>query len=864
MDKNLCRAAKLMLVALLLLSAAAHTTPAIPAAERQSKTEKPKQVPLSDKDRALLEGLLKSLVFDPKAAKRVRVEWIQRGAWGELEKVNRARWLVKSQGKTQARVYFADGLFIFAPEGKGKIGELNFLEECNKRIDAIEKENDTVKKGSSFLPTDPEAWKLAADFAADSMRRNSRGEIGEPDLVLAVWLYRLGHNDWAARTLQHARETRDSDSIQDHLQKELAWAAFARLVHCFMVGEDDEALRAGERLLTEIPGGAAAFPWAKPIVLELKHRKTKGTFGKVQGDLLPKGFPNWKVEKKIAFLVDALEDVSARQAGQPGFGVPLGRDPRVRALVKIGDRAMPALLDVIENDDRLTRSVGFWRDFFRQRHVETVRSAARCAVAAILGVPNTYYWPVARLRRFWKESAAHTKAERLMKILTDPNSGFEEARQAADKFTHLDEYDDEPAETYWQMEQDEPQNLDPRIAKLTNPTVAEAILTALDRDLARFIGPEAFEDSDRERVENTFLDALADMGDRRIATALERRYKQAKHVRMRHRLAYTAYRLGNPRPMIDFAREVEEGSLKLPKSDREYDNDSDRPEIMMIRGIVMELSNVDLPEANRALYALADPQHAYYPVVSQRVLNAYSGGRDSGEWCWHPFCLTILRKSLDDMTPAGAKYQIKDGRLSEQFKTGSFGRPIPDFLADPNSRLSAADGRVCDLSAARLTATVLGISRYHRLLKDADTRLEEVKRRFDRHMKTGFRRFFDESTFIPHIPPLGRPATDKDVKEGRAIFHLDGKGKLSQLRLPAVAVIKDSKESKDTKPLLWYQKTKLFIYQAEIDEQGMTHYGVCSRDGIKTVTGDKLTEIREVRHPAKVLIAFPPPKAKSK
>jgi hypothetical protein len=228
------------------------------------------------------------------------------------------------------------------------------------------------------------------------------------------------------------------------------------------------------------------------------------------------------------------------------------------------------------------------------------------------------------------------------------------------------------------------------------------------------------------------------------------------------------------------------------------------------------------------------------------------------------YCLTILRKSLDDKTPTGEKYQIKDGRLSEHFQTESVERTLPDFLADPSSRLNAADGRICDHSASRLTDMVWGIPPYHRLLKNSDTRLEEVKRWYDRHEKTGFRRFLDESMFIPHILPLGRPATDKDVKKGRALFHLNGKGKLSQLRLPAVAVFKNSKEQKDLKPLLWYQKTTVFIYQAEIDEKGIAHYGIFGTDGIKTVTEDTLMEIREVRHSARMLIAYPQPKAKSK
>jgi hypothetical protein len=165
-----------------VVSVAADMALGSPSDKRQSKSNQLKQVSLSDKDRELLEGLLRSVVFDPKGAKRVRVEWIRRGAWGKSEKVNREGWLVKGRGKTQARVYFADGLFIFAPDGTGKIGELDFLGECAKRFEPIKKKKHTVNKGSPVLFIDPDAWKLAAN----SMRREACGEIGEPELVVAV------------------------------------------------------------------------------------------------------------------------------------------------------------------------------------------------------------------------------------------------------------------------------------------------------------------------------------------------------------------------------------------------------------------------------------------------------------------------------------------------------------------------------------------------------------------------------------------------------------------------------------------------------------------------------------------------------
>ena len=87
--------------------------------------------------------------------------------------------------------------------------------------------------------------------------------------------------------------------------------------------------------------------------------------------------------ERIQKLTTALEDVSARQMGQPG-GVALGEDPIVQALIHEGEPAVEPLLAVFENDTRLTRSVQFWRDFARYRSVLAVYEAAYVALSGIL------------------------------------------------------------------------------------------------------------------------------------------------------------------------------------------------------------------------------------------------------------------------------------------------------------------------------------------------------------------------------------------------------------------------------------------------------------------------------------------------
>jgi hypothetical protein len=141
---------------------------------------------------------------------------------------------------------------------------------------------------------------------------------------------------------------------------------------------------------------------------------------------------------------------------------------------------------------------------------------------------------------------------------------------------------------------------------------------------------------------------------------------------------------------------------------------------------------------------------------------------------------------------------------------------------------------------------VLGLPVYHPLFKDADKRLDTLKVAFDRfagkyRRPTGFERHcLDLSpfspTFVPDIKPLGRAATADDVKAGLAVFHLDGKGKPADLKLPAVAGLK--KEEKNERA------GKVVIVQAEVSPDGAVTYGILSSDGIRTVAASELTEIK--------------------
>ena len=79
--------------------------------------------------------------------------------------------------------------------------------------------------------------------------------------------------------------------------------------------------------------------------------------------------------------------MAARQWSQPG-GVVLGESPIVQQLIAEGDAAVEPLIRTFRFDDRLTRSVGFHRNFFRSRIILRADQAAYTALTGILKTRN--------------------------------------------------------------------------------------------------------------------------------------------------------------------------------------------------------------------------------------------------------------------------------------------------------------------------------------------------------------------------------------------------------------------------------------------------------------------------------------------
>jgi hypothetical protein len=531
----------------------------------------------------------------------------------------------------------------------------------------------------------------------------------------------------------------------------------------------------------------------------------------------------------------------------------------VQELIRIGDPAVPALIDTIARDDRPTRTRVESGKVVSQSRIVSVSEVALTAVSDILRVrvvelasgsmrlgvstPEDKQQTVKRLRAYWRKYGALSFDERMMAILTDPTVSPLAWRKAAVELSRLTDS--------WVISGNlrsrsrvDPKAINPAIARFQKPTAAQAILSALDRDH----GPPPEDgppniDPTPEGVEQIYLQALVDLGDKRVAPELARRFDRARGDPVRQRmLAEAACELGNPGPLKAFARAFAAGSVGLPGQPSQERKELGR--------ILRSLSEANFPEAEQALHSLTNTGHRYHSVAVANTLYAWPWGMpDDVDWFHQPISLALLRCALEDERDSGAVYQIKKSGLvisqpGEGTLSGS--ADLPESLREPKQRIEAVRERYCDRAALALQTLALGMPSYHPLHKDARRQLAQI-RWTARHFPVAYRRLrpaeadwlgYDRHfsrRFVPAVS-LERAATEADVKAGRALFHLDGQGRKAPLEVPAVGLLVQSKG----------EPVKVLILQAEVGPEG-TVYGVVGEGVMGRFPGHRVVGVRSLK-----------------
>jgi hypothetical protein len=222
-----------------------------------------------------------------------------------------------------------------------------------------------------------------------------------------------------------------------------AWAMFDRIICAHMRGDEALALATARQLAgvqpkIEAECAARGFPRQQyydnqhrgqerpyldfldqlpQLLADLERRAKEGS----RVSVIESGLQNITNQTgRVAALIRDLDLVAARQWSQPGW-VNLPEDPIVSALIQEGDPAVEPLLDCVDHDKRLTRSVGFGRDFFRSRTVIPVSDAAMVAVKSILQAG--FGDGTAEIRAYWNKYKGMKLEERWYAILNDDSTG---------------------------------------------------------------------------------------------------------------------------------------------------------------------------------------------------------------------------------------------------------------------------------------------------------------------------------------------------------------------------------------------------------------------------------------------------------
>jgi hypothetical protein len=693
--------------------------------------------------------------------------------------------------------------------------------------------------------------------------------------VNAAWLHRLGYDGLAALALKKTRVRNSFDEIRKAVRIVLARQADTDLVGSFCTGEDLLALQHAERLYRLYPDLAEELaPNAPEIVADLKRREKQGTLGKKPTTNRPVGYASWPASRQAEYLIAVLEDddLSSLNTWQitrrsrltvQRFGTDYATTTdAVPGLLELGEAAVPELIRAFEHDTRLTRCTERdARSFQRTKRITPVHVAARSILLRILRTDcldpqsldppgdNSHSAQVAQYQRYWATYGRLPFDERMMKILTDPSCSIQARREAGHNLavenSRLITATRYPGRS-WNRTESEPvepfQRTTPLLKKYGSPTIAEAIVAAMDSEVRK----HAEANDDYPRAEQGYVDPLIELGDVRIVRELAKRATLAGTIEQRLRFASACEQLGAAGPMIKIARELTDGTITLSKS-TEPSNRSDEEAAKRLSALVEVLTQISLPEVDDALHALTDPGHLFHSQALQCVVNARpKPSYPIHTWQQHPFSLALLRHALKDERLTGTNYYLRGDEIESLAGGMPVRCPASRYPGSAGKWCEHAAERTCDQIADVISMSLIGAPEFHPLRRDRDEIIDGMDALLRRNSRTlrplrtdESSRFLTESRWwmvcIPHIQPLGRAGTPADVKAGRAVFELSGKGKVADVKFPTWVML----QTEAMKP----QPSYGLVVQAEKRPDGKLVYGVIFRHEIRLVQEDEVVRI---------------------
>lgn len=753
---------------------------------------------------------------DPRGCEYREVEVVVGSVWGNSGLARAHAWALPARDSSGQRFAVCWNGLVYPVVSAGA--------RANLRADV-----------EALLETDKQTRaKYAAENASATSTRFRSADIEQTAVshgallpLQACMLVRLGEGElaarvWSAWSVGRMPGAADGDAEPDpylEFASDWVWALFNRTLLAHMRGDDRLALL-GTRAIVPIRDAVEAeaarrsirrppvdiapedepppyLPFLEPLPALLADQERRAREPRPTNGSAPEGGT-----ARIARLVARLDEVAARQGGQPG-GVDVGGDPIVAALLAEGENAVDALIDAVEHDERLTRSVSFHRNFFTHRHILSVSETAYRTLRTILHtsfdeVGNDIDDPreqrkarVAAIRAYWRKYGGKPLAERWYLTLADDAASREQWLDSAANIVQPEDVKVSPGGWVFIPERKPGQVVPMRGESLrpkANPSVTELIGRRAIALVPARGAPRGVFDQREACVMALILAkwdakaAVATLGEVFASTKawLERERSSADSGLVACLGAMTVARVrgGDERALADYGAWVR--TLR-----------PDRAEHAADEAFEPLWRFADNPEARSIADALFNGDSLWNPLFRPREEGGGFVARevfDSPLLAVPAFRRHVVRL-LDDSRVV-ATLVVRTERSAEIRFGPDYSTYTEASGTEPKLTPGAEqDIRLCDLYAWTLSA-VNGFPRFQPFwsVEERDRAIEACGRVLDQ-FGDGFVGTERDARLV--FEPRDLPATGDDVRQGRAIFSLEGEARVVELeRYPTRAVWK--------------------------------------------------------------------------
>ncbi len=669
-------------------------------------------VNLTASEKSFLDSLCDHVLPSSKDRVYAQIKVTRNNAWGYKAVAKRQGWYDKSENT----IWFNDGTSQLV-NSEDSLTTTKFEDAFRLKY----RNGELPFNGNDETFANMTTWAL--------------GLYRDHDLFVAAWAYQRGDEQLARMALDKSNPANRSFSeVKKWAFFNLEWSLYAQAVHSYMVREDERAMEALKLLRKKFPKPSYYYGTPAEIIYQDLKGRIKAAGKSSYADTIPTGFHNWSDREKTSFLIDQLDEVDARQWGQPG-GVSFFSDWRVKHLVKVGEPAIEALLNVIESDKRLTRSVHFHRDFKTSRTVIEVAEVALTVAMSIMQVeafhpratgdnfssqsPETKQEKVDYLRDYWREYGHIPYDERMMMVLKDSTNNLDQREEAAKNLVFLNHRKFIGSTVWsndWVSHQDQ-QNT--AVQKFRNPSVAEVLFNLLDARLAENDADlSGLHDYTQRTIYNRYTSWLIELKDSAVLNEVIRRYEKHGFSNIGRYWAFTAHFLGDSEPINAYAKQVESGKIAVPEWNGNI-AEEDEKSIVLVRDVIYRLGTVNTFECRQALEAIKSETHPFHHTWKEQVLDPPFWNKEI--WFSTDFCLSILIERLTNTASSGQTYQwdgeyIKGGGYST---TGYY-----DSVTLSNFK-DRVETQIRDEAALKLSDLIIGLPQFHPLMEKRDAILKE-------------------------------------------------------------------------------------------------------------------------------------------